>query len=170
MSEAGGGRRLAREDTFLAAYTGRRGRRESDRELLTFRLGDEAYGFDMRVMREIAPLRDITELPRVPAFLRGIISLRGAVVPVIDLRLRMRLPAAEPTRASRILVVEHQEQRFGLIVDRVTRVARLTHAQIEVAPMGGTGSEFLAEVARADGELIALLDVAAVVQFSLEGI
>lgn len=164
-----GARRLAREDTFLAAYTGRRGRRESDRELLTFRLGDEAYAFDMRVMREIAALREITELPRVPGFLRGIISLRGAVVPVIDLRLRMRLPPAAPTRASRILVVEHQDQRFGLIVDRVSRVVRLTHAQIEAAPLAGAGSEFLAEVARADGELIALLDVGAVVGFSLEG-
>jgi purine-binding chemotaxis protein CheW len=161
--------RLAREESFLAAYTSRRGRREADREVLTFWLGTEQYGLDMSVMREIATLREITELPRVPAFLRGIISLRGAVVPIIDLRLRMGLPRVEPTRASRILVVEQGEQRFGLIVDRVAKVLRLSHAQVESTPMAGTGSEFLAEVARADDDLIALLDAGALTRFSLEG-
>ncbi|HTM21582.1 MAG TPA: chemotaxis protein CheW, partial [Kofleriaceae bacterium] len=110
----------------------------------------------------------LTELPRVPRFLRGIISLRGQVVPVIDVRMRMGLPAVEPTRASRILIVE-SGQRFGLIVDRVAKVVRLTHAQVESAPMAGSGSEFLAEVARADDDLIALLDVAALTRLSLEG-
>jgi len=160
--------RLASEDTFLAAYTGRRGRRDADREALTFRLGDEIYGFDISCLREIAVRGEITELPRVPRFLLGIISLRGAVVPVLDLRLRMGLPPVAPTRASRILVVEVDAQRYGLVVDRVDGVARLRNAQIESAPLGGAGSEFLAAVARVEADLIALLDPAAVVRFSLE--
>jgi purine-binding chemotaxis protein CheW len=133
----------------------------------------------MARMREISKLRPITELPRVPRFLRGIITLRGTVVPVLDLRLRLGLPeraaaaagaGRDPDRDRRILVVDHQGEPFGLIVDRVLRVVRMVDDQIESAPLpGGIESEFLAGVARVEGELIVLVALGAVVTFSLEG-
>lgn len=167
-----GRRLLATEDTFLAAYTDRRGRRQHDREVLTFQLGDEVYGLDIRSLREISRLRPLTELPRVPPFLRGIIALRGVVVPILDLRRRMRMPPRQPDargdRACRILIVDHGGEPFGLIVDRVVRVERLDNAQIESAPLpGGIASEYIAGVARAEGELIVLLELAAVVTFEV---
>ena len=165
-----GARNLATEDTFLAAYTARRGARHHDREVLTFRLGVELYGIDMASMREISKMRTITELPRVPAFLKGIITLRGTVIPIIDLRQRMAMVAEDHSRNTRILVVSHDDEPFGLIVDQVQRVVRMVEAQVENAPLpGGIESDFLAGVARVDNELIVLLDLAAVVSFSIDG-
>jgi purine-binding chemotaxis protein CheW len=163
-------RNLATEDTFRAAYTARRGARHHDREVLTFRIGAEVYGIDMTSMREISKMRTITELPRVPSFLKGIITLRGQVIPILDLRLRMSMAAEAVGRNTRILVVNHGEEPFGLIVDQVQRVVRMVDSQIENAPLpGGIESDFLAGVARVDDELIVLLDLAAVVSFSIDG-
>jgi len=165
----GGLRQLATEDTFLAAYTRRRAGMHHDREVLTFRLGDEVYGLDLSWMREISKLRRITEVPQVPAFLLGIITLRGRVIPILDLRRRMALPTCESTPHSRILIVEHEEEPFGLIVDQVLKVVRMVENQIESAPLpGGIESDFLAGVARVDEELIVLLNLPSVVEFSLE--
>lgn len=163
------GRTLASEETFRAAYRERRSRQHYDREVLSFRLANETYGIEMRWMREIHKIRPMTEVPRVPAFLPGIISIRGTVVPVLDLRVRIGLPAEDMSRSSRILIVELDDERFGLIVDEVHKVVRMLNSQIETAPLpGGIESDFLAGVARADGQLIVLLDVASVVTFSLE--
>lgn len=162
-------RQLATEDTFLAAYTRRRAGQQHDREVLTFRLADEVYGLDISWMREIARLRPITEVPQVPAFLPGIVTLRGTVIPIIDLRRRLQLPAADPTALNRILIVEHDSEPFGLIVDQVLKVVRMAEQQVESAPLpGGIESEFLAGVARVEDELIVLLNLPTVVTFSLE--
>ena len=162
------GPKLATEATFLAAYTGRSSRRDAhDREILTFALGDETYGVDIVHLREISKMRPPTELPRVPDYLLGIIALRGTVIPILDLRLRMGLTAAEPTRAARVLIVDHDDEPFGLLVDRVIKVERMASEQIETAP-GGVASEYVSAVARSHDELIVLLDLAAVVSFAEE--
>ncbi len=164
----GGRRALATEETFLAAYTGRRSRRHHDRELLTFALGGETYALDMTELREISRMREITELPRVPAFLLGVITLRGLVIPVLDLRRRMRLPPVEPSRETRILIVDQDGEPFGLVVDRVVRVERVDNPQIESAPLpSGVATDFVAGVARVEGELIVLLELAQVVGFKV---
>ena len=161
---------LASEETFLASYHGRRFRaKHHDREVLTFRIGPEIYGVDIEAMREISKLRPVTEVPRAPGFLPGIITLRGTVVPIIDLRMRMGLAAAEPTRASRILIVDYDGEPYGLIVDAVIRVVRMVDDQIEASPLpGGIDSEFLTGLARDEGDLIVLLNLAAVVTFPIE--
>ncbi len=162
--------KLASETTFLASYHGRRARAQHhDREVITFRIGPEIYGIDVPSMREISKMRPITEVPRAPAFLPGIITLRGTVVPILDLRGRMGVDSIEPTRATRILIVEHEDEPFGLIVDEVIRVVRMVNAQIEPSPLpGGIDSEFLTGLARVDGDLIVLLNLATVVTFPLE--
>lgn len=163
-----GGLELASEMTFRASYHGRRARgQRHDREVITFRLGTETYGIDIASMREIVKLRAVTEVPRTPRFLRGIITLRGTVVPIIDLRQRMGIAPVEPTRSSRILIADHGGEPFGLIVDEVNRVVRMTNEQIEASPLpGGIDSEYISGLARVDGELIVLLQLAAVVTFS----
>lgn len=161
---------IATEEAFVAAQTKERAGRDYDREVITFRLADERYGLDITAMREILKMREITELPRVPAFLTGIVTVRGEVIPIIDLRLRIGLGASSPTRASRILITSHEDQLFGLIVDEVHKVVRMLSTDIQPTPLpGGIESTFLAGVSRPDGDLIVLLNLPAVVTFRIEG-
>jgi purine-binding chemotaxis protein CheW len=93
------------------------------RQLLVFELADAAYALPVERVREIVRVRPITPVPRVPAYVRGVISLRGEIVQVVDLRRRLRLPPVEATRATRIVVVHGGEDRVaGLLVDAVREV------------------------------------------------
>src|SRR6267154_1722021 len=94
------------------------------RQLVVVQLGAELYGVDIACVHEIVRMQTVTRVPRAPAFVEGVINLRGKVTPVIDLRHRFNLPAAEHTRASRIVVVEIGDQVVGLIVDAVSEVLR----------------------------------------------
>jgi purine-binding chemotaxis protein CheW len=161
---------IATEEAFIAAQTKDRAGHDYDREVITFRLADERYGLDISAMREILKMREVTELPRVPKFLTGIVTVRGEVIPIIDLRRRLGLTPSLPTRASRILVTSHDEQLFGLIVDEVHKVVRMLSTDIQPTPLpGGIESDFLAGVSRSDGDLIVLLNLPSVVTFRIEG-
>jgi purine-binding chemotaxis protein CheW len=160
---------LATEESFLEAAALQRGARDFDREVLTFRLATETYGLDIRWLREIVKLRAVTEVPRVPRFVAGIITVRGVVVPVVDLRRRIGLPEAPGTKTSRILVTERDEEPMGFIVDEVHKVVRMHTEHVEEAGSAGAGaSELVGGIARIDRELIILLDYPALVRFSLE--
>lgn len=106
---------------------------ESLRSFLTFLIGDAVYGLDLVRMREIIKTRAPTEVPRTPPFIAGIISVRGMVIPVIDLRVRLSLPARSRD-ALRCLVVARGEDRFGLLVDQVLQVVSLAPSEIEANP------------------------------------
>jgi chemotaxis signal transduction protein len=106
---------------------------ESLRSFLTFLLGDAVYGLDLVRLREIIKTRAPTEVPRTPPFIAGIISVRGLVIPVIDLRVRLSLPARNRD-ALRCLVVARGEDRFGLLVDQVLQVVSLAPSEIEANP------------------------------------
>ncbi len=162
-------KRLATEDTFLTGYRRRRAGAEYDRELITFSVGGETHAVDIGQTREIIKMRSITEVPRVPAFVKGVVAVRGQVIPAIDLRLRLGMPEAPPTRRSRILVCEVDGEAHGLIVDTVSSVVRLRDENIETPPsMGGGGeADFVAGIGRVGEELIILLDLPSVVRFSL---
>ena len=164
-------RQLATEDTFHNAYARRRAGDVWDRELLAFAIATEIYAVDIRQMREIIKLRPITEVPRVPRFVRGVVTVRGAVIPTIDLRTRLGFETAEPTRHARILICEVDDEPHGLIVDAVRHVVRLRDTDIEAPPAmgGGPETDFIAGIGRDEGELVILLDLPAVVRFSLEG-
>ena len=162
-------RRLATEDNFLNAYARRRMGARYDRELIAFEVGGERYALAITELREIVKMRPITEVPRVPPFVKGVVSVRGRVLAAIDLRVRLGMPAAEPDADTRVLVCEVDGEAYGLIVDRVHSVVRLRDDQIEGPPPMGAGvdARFLAGIGRRDGELIILLDLPAVVTFSL---
>jgi purine-binding chemotaxis protein CheW len=161
---------LATEETYLNAYARRRTGDRYDRELITFTVAGETYGIDIARMQEIIKLRPITEVPRVPAFVKGVVAVRGQVIPAIDLRMRLGLAPAELAPATRILVCVVDDEPHGLIVDRVASVVRLRNEQVEAAPALGAGGEvtLLSGIGRTDDKLIILLDVPAVVTFSLE--
>jgi chemotaxis signal transduction protein len=106
---------------------------ESLRSFLTFLLADAVYGLDLVRLREIMKTRAPTEVPRTPPFIAGIISVRGMVIPVLDLRVRLSLPARNRD-ALRCLVVARGEDRFGLLVDQVLQVVTLAPSEIEANP------------------------------------
>lgn len=148
-------------------------------EVLAFRLGDEDYALDIRRIREIIKPRPITEVPRAPALVLGIISVRGQIIPVVDLRRRLRLPiSAAAERAARILIVTRNGEDFGVIVDGVRQVVRLRDADIELRPamLGGPDAELIAGIGRPSGgaavvrgglsdRLLVLLDLDAALAF-----
>ncbi|HWR40624.1 MAG TPA: chemotaxis protein CheW [Patescibacteria group bacterium] len=103
---------------------------------LTFSVGREEYGIEIRYVTEIIGIQEITEVPELPDYLKGIINLRGKIIPVMDVRMRFRLEAKEYNDRTCIVVVDVGEIAVGLIVDRVLEVLTIDDADI-VAPPGG---------------------------------
>ena len=102
-------------------------------EYLAFRVAHEAYALPLASVREILKLGAITEVPRAPKDVLGVVSVRGRVTTVLDLRKRLRMPAAESTKHARVLLVDAGPEVLGLLVDEVLQVYRLRDEEIEVA-------------------------------------
>jgi purine-binding chemotaxis protein CheW len=132
-----------------------------EQQLVLFQVGAELYGVDIAGVHEIIRLQAITRVPRAPTFIEGIINLRGKVIPVVDLRRRFGLPPAEHTRASRIVVVEIDDQVVGIIVDAVSEVLRVNGATIEPPSpvVAGIDSEYVHGIAKLPERLVILLDL-----------
>jgi len=130
-------------------------------ELLAFRLADEEYAVDILMIREIIRLVDITRVPRRPSFVKGIISLRGTIIPVIDLRTRLGLAESPPDRSTRILVVDLLKGLIGVIADCVTDVVKVNQSGVEPPPAvrGGSSAAHLKGVTRINDRLLILLDL-----------
>jgi purine-binding chemotaxis protein CheW len=122
-------------------------------QLCTFRIGGEDYAVDIMRVREIIPPRPITPVPRAPAFLEGVIRLRGEVIPVLDVRKRLGVPPAADARRARFLVANVAGRRIALVVDEVCEVIRLPRREIRVAPELGDGGapRFFLGVCGGDG-------------------
>lgn len=103
-------------------------------QLCAFRIGGEDYAIDIMRVREIIHPLPITRVPRTPPFVVGVFRLRGEVIPLLDVRERLGLPAVESGRRTRFLVVHVAGQRVGLVVDEVCEVVRLTRREIRPAP------------------------------------
>jgi purine-binding chemotaxis protein CheW len=163
--------KLATEETYLRALD--RKDERPQRPVLTFVVSAETYGVELRSIREIIKLVEITEVPRAPRFVLGVTSVRGVIIPVIDLRLRLRLDATPPTRAARILVVAHDGDPFGLLVDAVRGVVKFTESDIEPPPstLAADDSKLLAGICRyGEGRrerMVILLQLGAVVAFEI---
>jgi len=138
---------------------------EAMREFLGFRLGEQDYAVELAQIREIVKLPPITEVPRTPPEVAGVMSLRGEVMPVFDLRRRLRLKSApaRPGRAARVVIVDLGEGPAGLLVDAVNGVARLRDAAIEPPPPGlGIETDYLVGIGRQKDRMYVLLNLAAV--------
>lgn len=129
-------------------------------ELLSFRLGGEAYAVWVKDVREVLTIRELTLVPNAPSYMLGVTSLRGAMLPVIDLCKRLGLAPGLRDEKSRIIVVSPDEEDVGLIVDRVTGVVRTMPDMIKPTPENiEQGGEFLRGIVRKDDTLYILLDL-----------
>lgn len=140
--------------------------RSSGGKHLAFTLAGESYAADVRKVREIIRMTSITPVPRMPAFVRGVINLRGRIIPVIDLRVRFDLPNPSLDDHTCIIVVQIQAEgaprrETGLIVDSVDEVLNLETQEIEATPDFGTNvdTRYLLGVARTKGQVRLLLDL-----------
>jgi purine-binding chemotaxis protein CheW len=127
---------------------------------LTFKLGDEEYGVQILKVREIIGLMDITKVPQMPEYVKGVINLRGKVIPVIDLRSKFGLPSVEYTEQTCIIVIDVGGM-VGTIVDSVQEVADIAGDQIEPPPPLGNdvNNEFILGLAKAKENVKILLDI-----------
>lgn len=135
------------------------------RQYVTFGLGEELFGIEVTRAREILSLVSVTKVPQTPDYLLGVINLRGQVVPVVDLRIKLGIPETEMTRDSCIIVMEVQVDGEVLIVgglaDSVREVLELHDDQIEPPPRMGTKlrTEFIAGMGKVDEQFLILLEI-----------
>jgi purine-binding chemotaxis protein CheW len=135
----------------------------ADRQLATFRLGDLLLGIDIHDVREILRVGDVTPVPGAPAMVSGVVNLRGDVVTVVNLRTVLELPQVARTPQSRLMIVQHEAESIGLLIDRVADVATVSVATEEPLPanVGGVDGRYFTGVYRVGSELLVVLDVAA---------
>lgn len=133
----------------------------TEKQLVVFDLSAEAYGVDIGSVREIISMQDITKVPETPAFVEGIIDLRGKVIPVVDLRKKFGLPEVERDKDNRIVVVDIAGQDIGVVVDAVNEVLRVPSNSVEPPSsiITTVDSEYLLGIAKLEDYLIILLDL-----------
>ena len=134
------------------------------RQVLTFALGGEVYGVDILRLKEIRGWTPVTRLPHSPPAVLGVLNLRGVVVPIIDLRIRFGLPAAEFTAITVIIVLSLQtargDQEFGIVVDKVMDVVDIAPGQVKPTPAtaASVAGELIEGIATVDEQMLILLD------------
>ncbi len=140
-------------------------------QLVGFMIAGEEFGVDILKVQEIIRPLEITRVPNAPAFVEGVINLRGRIIPVIDLRKRFGLPAHTDDEAMRILVVELQDKVVGFVSDAVREVLRVEADVIEPAPdlAVGIDAHYIESVAKLKGRLVILLDMDAVLSVDEKG-
>ncbi len=129
-------------------------------KLIIFKLGREEYGMDILKVQEIKRMMSITRVPATPPFIKGVINLRGSVLPVIDLRTRLSLVESELGDAARIIVVLVNEGIVGFIVDEVVEVTTISTSNVEAAQAmsGGLSTEYISGIAKAENRLFIMLN------------
>lgn len=134
-----------------------------EHQFLTFVLAEETYALPILRIREIIEYGQLTRVPMVPDFIRGVINLRGSVVPVIDLSRRFGKKASHTTRKSCIVVIEiedaEQTQEIGVLVDAVNEVIEIPATQVEPAPSFGTRirTDFISGMGKVNGDFVIIL-------------
>jgi purine-binding chemotaxis protein CheW len=155
---------LGREQTlsfFSAPAQQQRAAAEATEHLASFFLAREEYGVDVKQVQEIRRVAEITKVPRAPEFVRGVINLRGRILPVLDLKRRLGLGEVAESRASRIVVVRVKERLLGLLVDGASQVLKIPVSHIEPPPeeVLQKGGDYIRGVAKLDDRLIILVDL-----------
>jgi purine-binding chemotaxis protein CheW len=146
---------------FAAPARDQRAVTEATEHLATFFLDREEYGVDVRQVQEIRRMSEITSVPRAPEFVRGVINLRGRILPVLDLKRKLGLGEVAAGRATRIVVVRVGERLLGLLVDGASQVLKIAVSRIEPPPeeVLEKGGDYIRGVAKLDDRLIILVDL-----------
>ena len=131
------------------------------KEFVSFAIGDDQYGVDILAVREIKEWSIITRLPKQPDYVRGVLNLRGVMVPIVDLRCRFGQGLTETTPLHIVVVVQIDERLVGLLVDRVLDIVAFEMSKIQAVPkiVQSSRAGFLAGFISHDGNLIALIDL-----------
>ena len=143
---------------------------EATEHVATFFLSKEEYGVDVRLVQEIIRVGDITQVPRAPEFIRGVINLRGRIIPVMDLKRKLGLGEVETSRQARIVVVKVRDRLIGLLVDGASQVLKLPVSSIEPAPeeVVAVDEHHIRGVAKLEARLIILVDLDRVLAHELQ--
>jgi purine-binding chemotaxis protein CheW len=130
-------------------------------QLVTFRVGGEEFGLDVFQVHEILRHVEPTPMPKAPAFVEGVLDVRGTLVPVVDLRKRFELLDVRYDDDTRIILVDFQGERLGLVVDEVSEVMRVAETAVSPPPqfVRGLAAEFIRGIVRMEGRLVVLLDL-----------
>lgn len=131
------------------------------REYLTFRLDQEEYGIDILKVQEIRGYDTVTKIPEAPEFIKGVINLRGTIVPVVDMRLKFRLSKVEYNEFTVMIVLNIARRVVGMVVDGVSDVLQLTPEQIRPAPEFGNlvNTRFITGIGALDEQMLILIDI-----------
>jgi len=130
-------------------------------QYLTFKIADEVFGFGIEYVTEIVGMQNITEVPDMQSFVKGVINLRGSVIPVIDVRLRFGQSEREYDERTCIIVVKMNDLSVGLIVDIVQEVTDIPESQVSPPPSvyGGAGSDYIHGMGKLEDKVVILLNV-----------
>lgn len=131
-------------------------------QYIVIKLGQEQYGIDIKYIDNIVRMQHITRVPKVANYLKGVINLRGEIIPVMSIRLKMDLPEDEITKATRIIILKlEQHGTIGIIVDEVREVVTLVQDEIEKIAYDGKEEKtsFITGIGKRENELISLLDL-----------
>jgi purine-binding chemotaxis protein CheW len=151
---------LVTEEEYALALQNHSAESEATSQWLTFVCGSEEYSLELATVLELIRPRRLTELPRSPDFLLGIVSLRGQIVPVVDLARRLNLKPSDDTSQQRVIVCSAADERIGLLVDRVVQVVRVKPEQVESAPLlaDSPSKDFISGIGRVQGKMLVLLN------------
>jgi purine-binding chemotaxis protein CheW len=126
-------------------------------QYIEFGIESEQYAIRIQDIHEIIKIQDITQIPNVMSYVKGVINLRGKIVPVISLRNLFHLPEKTYSKTTRIIVVHHQEDTVGIIVDRVNKVTKFNDIQPPPDRVGGIEGNFFVGIGLTDGGLVGIL-------------
>ena len=131
------------------------------KQLISFTVGAEEYGMELLRVKEVIRMRQITWLPKAPSCVKGIINLRGDVIPIVDLRDRFGLQPEEQTAMTRVVVVEVEGMPVGMVVDSASQVVRVAGDQFDPPPtvMGEASRDFITAVGKMGDRLVMMIDV-----------
>jgi purine-binding chemotaxis protein CheW len=143
--------------------------REEFQEFLCFRVSSEIYAINIMEIKEIIRPREVTEIPRAPGFVSGVLSLRGIIIPVFNMRLRLGLPEGDMSGRERIIVVTQGEEFVGIVVDEVTQVVKIAVNTIEKPPavLEGIDRDFVSGIGRFNGQMLILLNQEKILDLSV---
>jgi len=132
-----------------------------DQQFLTFNLADEYYGVDILKVQEIKGYTTVTRIPNTPDYLKGVLNLRGTIVPIVDLRMKFSMGITEPTPFTVVVVVNVRNRVMGFLVDAVSDVLDLNAKNIQPPPELGSAVDinFVAGIGNANDRLVTLLDI-----------
>ena len=138
-------------------------------QFISFAIGDDQYGVDIMAVREIKGWSEITHLPKQPDYVRGVLNLRGVIVPIIDLRCRFGQGLTEATPLHIVIIVQIGSRQVGLLADRVLDIVSLDASQIQPVPRVVRGSrvDFLSGLVTVDNAMIALIDLSNLLSVSM---